>query len=220
MRSESEIIEAEQEFFDRVWHERHLVGRYKHESGEEPMSEDIYKMALEAAERVRQRRPDIRPSRTTSSGACGTASSRRCGGYWARNGTSSTRDRVMSEPTTVKCGNCGEPVTDPPDGPRIPCPNCGSTAREFAASASIVATSSVTAEVGVVRGVNEARATVLFLLITIGLTVGFGAPWSWWARLIGSVVAVVASAVFVAVALRYPPVRHRMMGLMHRLTGQ
>jgi hypothetical protein len=60
-RSQSEILAAEQEFFDRVWHERHLVGRYKHESGEQPMDESIYKMALEAAERVRERRPDIRP---------------------------------------------------------------------------------------------------------------------------------------------------------------
>jgi len=61
MRSQSEIIAAEQEFFDRVWHERHLVGRYKHESGEDRMNEDIYKMALEAAERVKERRTDVRP---------------------------------------------------------------------------------------------------------------------------------------------------------------
>jgi ribosomal protein S27E len=126
----------------------------------------------------------------------------------------------LVEVTTVKCKNCGELLTDPPDGPRVPCPNCGSTAREFAASASIVATSSISAEGEVERGVNEARAAVLFLLLAIGLTVGFGAPWIWWARLIGSVVAVVASAVFVAVALRYPPVRRRVMSLMHMLTGQ
>jgi Restriction endonuclease len=61
MRSQSEIIAAEQEFFDRVWYERHLVGRRKHESGERPMREDIYAMALEAAERVKAERPDIRP---------------------------------------------------------------------------------------------------------------------------------------------------------------
>jgi hypothetical protein len=60
-RGESEIIAAEEEFFDRVWHERHLVSRYKHESGEEPMREDIHKMALAAAERVKARRPDLRP---------------------------------------------------------------------------------------------------------------------------------------------------------------
>lgn len=61
MRSESEILEAEQEFFDRVWYERHLVGQMKHESGEQPMREEIVKVALDAAERVKERRPDLRP---------------------------------------------------------------------------------------------------------------------------------------------------------------
>jgi hypothetical protein len=61
LRSESEIIAAEQEFFDRVWYERHLVGRMKHESGESPMTPEIYRMALAAAERVKDERPGIRP---------------------------------------------------------------------------------------------------------------------------------------------------------------
>ena len=61
MRSESDIIEAEQEFFDRVWYERHLLARHRHESGERPMPDGVYKVALEAAERVKQRRPDVRP---------------------------------------------------------------------------------------------------------------------------------------------------------------
>jgi hypothetical protein len=61
VRSESDILAAEEEFFDRVWHERHLVHRLRHESGEKPMQNDIYKMALEAAERVKARRPDLRP---------------------------------------------------------------------------------------------------------------------------------------------------------------
>lgn len=61
IRSESEIIAAQDEFYDRVWHERHLVHSDKHETGESPMREDILKVALEAAERVRERRPDVRP---------------------------------------------------------------------------------------------------------------------------------------------------------------
>jgi hypothetical protein len=62
MRSESEIIAAEQEFFDRVWHERHLVVESMWETGQAPkLPEDIYRGALEAAERIRERRPDIRP---------------------------------------------------------------------------------------------------------------------------------------------------------------
>jgi hypothetical protein len=61
-RTLKEILEAEQEFFDRIWYERHLVFRDKYESGEhEGVSEETYKMALEAAERVKARRPDLRP---------------------------------------------------------------------------------------------------------------------------------------------------------------
>jgi hypothetical protein len=62
MRSQSEIIAAEQEFFDRIWYERHLLLRQQHESGENPMREDIFEMALEAAERAKARRPDLRPA--------------------------------------------------------------------------------------------------------------------------------------------------------------
>jgi hypothetical protein len=62
MRSQSEIIAAEQEFFDRIWYERHLLLRQQHESGENPMREDILEMALEAAERAKARRPDLRPA--------------------------------------------------------------------------------------------------------------------------------------------------------------
>jgi hypothetical protein len=127
---------------------------------------------------------------------------------------------AMSQPTTVKCGNCGERFIEAADSPRIPCPNCGSTQREFEATAALIATSSVTAEISVLRGVNEARASVLFLLVVIGLTVGFGAPWGWLARLVGSVVAVGVSALFVFAVFKCAPARQRVMELMHRLTGQ
>ena len=62
VRSQSEIIAAEQEFFDRIWYERHLVRRMMHESGEDRMTDEIYEMALGAAERVKARRPDLRPT--------------------------------------------------------------------------------------------------------------------------------------------------------------
>lgn len=55
MRSQSEIIAAEEEFFDRVWHERHLIGIQEHERGDRVMAADIYRRALEAAEEVRAR---------------------------------------------------------------------------------------------------------------------------------------------------------------------
>ena len=61
-RTLKEILEAEQEFFDRIWYERHLVFRDKYESGEyERANEEVYQMALEAAERVKGRRPDLLP---------------------------------------------------------------------------------------------------------------------------------------------------------------
>jgi ribosomal protein S27E len=127
-------------------------------------------------------------------------------------------------PTTVTCAGCGETLAEAPaeapDALRTPCAKCGSTARVFGVEATSEVTVSATATASVERGANQSRATVLFLLLTIGLTVGFGAPWSWWARLIGSLVAVVLSAAFVAVALRYPPVRKRVMSLMHLLTGE
>jgi hypothetical protein len=62
IRSQSEIIAAEQEFFDRVWYERHLVHIDKHETGEKPMRAEILKVARDAAERVKERRPDLQPS--------------------------------------------------------------------------------------------------------------------------------------------------------------
>lgn len=62
MRSQSEIVAAEQEFFDRVWHERHLVFRARYEAGEdERATPEIYRMALEAAKRVKAERVDIHP---------------------------------------------------------------------------------------------------------------------------------------------------------------
>jgi hypothetical protein len=124
------------------------------------------------------------------------------------------------EVTSVTCKGCGAALNEAPNAVRQPCPHCGSTAREFAASGMAVVRTVGSVEAVVERGVNEMRATVLFLLLTIGLTVGFGAPWSWWARLVGAVVAVVASAASVAIALRYPPVRKSVMRLMHVLTGQ
>jgi hypothetical protein len=62
MRTESEIVAAEQEFFDQVWHERHLVFRHEYESGHRGRAtEEIYQQALKAAEEVRARYPDVRP---------------------------------------------------------------------------------------------------------------------------------------------------------------
>jgi hypothetical protein len=60
IRTQSEIIAAEQEFFDRVWFERHHVGLHKHETGESVMTDEILAMAKAAAARVLAERPDLR----------------------------------------------------------------------------------------------------------------------------------------------------------------
>lgn len=61
-RTLKEILEAEQEFFDRVWYERKLVSQDKYESGEdERTTEEVYRMMLAAVEQVKSRRPDLRP---------------------------------------------------------------------------------------------------------------------------------------------------------------
>lgn len=61
VRSQSEIIAAEQEFFDRRWYDRHLMFREQYEAGDRrDTPEDIYQAALAAAEQVRAERPDIR----------------------------------------------------------------------------------------------------------------------------------------------------------------
>jgi hypothetical protein len=55
MRTQSEIVEAEDEFFQKVWHERHLLGIELHESGAHPMRDDILEAALKAGEDARER---------------------------------------------------------------------------------------------------------------------------------------------------------------------
>jgi hypothetical protein len=62
-RTLAEIQEAEQEFFDRMWYERHLMFRHRYEHGDDDRTtEGTYQVAPEAAERVKGRRPDLRPT--------------------------------------------------------------------------------------------------------------------------------------------------------------
>jgi hypothetical protein len=56
VRTQSEVVAAEQEFFDKVWYGRHLVFRAAWEAGDERWrGEEIYQGALKAAEEVRER---------------------------------------------------------------------------------------------------------------------------------------------------------------------
>jgi len=61
-RTLAEIHEAEHEFFDRIWYERHLMFRMRHEAGDSTKPDSAYRMALKAAERAVERRPDLRPT--------------------------------------------------------------------------------------------------------------------------------------------------------------
>ncbi len=64
VRTQAEILVAEQEFFDRVWHERHLLLMARVEDGEDRLPPpDIIQGAKGAAERVRASYPpgEIRP---------------------------------------------------------------------------------------------------------------------------------------------------------------
>jgi Restriction endonuclease len=55
-RSQSEIIAAEEEFFDKVWYDRHLGFRHAYESGDRANTPtEIYEQAVKAAEEVRKR---------------------------------------------------------------------------------------------------------------------------------------------------------------------
>ncbi|MGH3549663.1 MAG: PIN domain-containing protein [Pseudonocardiaceae bacterium] len=61
-RTLDEILEAEKEFFDRVWYERSLLHTYRYEHGnEEGITEAQYQVSLDAQARVKARRPDLRP---------------------------------------------------------------------------------------------------------------------------------------------------------------
>lgn len=62
LRPQSELLAAEQGFFDRVWYERHLLFRHRYEAGEKDRATpEIYEMALAPAQRLKEERPDIRP---------------------------------------------------------------------------------------------------------------------------------------------------------------
>ena len=59
-RTLAEILEAEQEFFDRVWYERSVLHTYRYESGESTDTPEQYKVSKDAQARVLARRPDLR----------------------------------------------------------------------------------------------------------------------------------------------------------------
>ena len=87
---------------------------------------------------------------------------------------------------------------------------------------AIVGTSAVVADLTVERGVNEARAGVLFVIFTtvvgVGVSVGFAS--SWWFGILAAVITAVATTLLIAAVYRVRVVRRVVMELMHRITGQ
>lgn len=51
-RSIEEIVEASEEFLDKIWFDRHLSLRYRIETGKETVDPEIWKGALQSAQRV------------------------------------------------------------------------------------------------------------------------------------------------------------------------
>jgi hypothetical protein len=118
----------------------------------------------------------------------------------------------------VKCGQCGTLLDESPDLPaaeRQPCPVCGGLTRlrEVEAAAIVGATASV--ELSVERGLNDLRVAVLGILVTIGLTVGFGVSGSWWVRVLSGLAAFAAASFLIW----WRPFRKLMMKFVHALTG-
>lgn len=54
-RNDNEILAAEQEFFDRVWYNRHLIWAQRVEAGDDKPSPELWEQATEAAQRIRDR---------------------------------------------------------------------------------------------------------------------------------------------------------------------
>ena len=86
---------------------------------------------------------------------------------------------------------------------------------EVTGGASLEATVGIGARGTVERGLNELRLAVLGILVTIGLTVGFGVPCSWWVR----VLAGAGAFALACLVIRWTFSRKLLMSFAHWLTG-
>jgi hypothetical protein len=92
-----------------------------------------------------------------------------------------------------------------PEQPREP------VIHEKEMTAHVTARASV--ETSVVRGLTELRLAVLGIVLTIGLSVGFGVPSTWPIRVAAGVAAFVAACALI----RWRWARHRLMAFAHWL---
>jgi predicted RNA-binding Zn-ribbon protein involved in translation (DUF1610 family) len=129
-------------------------------------------------------------------------------------------DRAMA---TVRCAECKREVpAEEPGAERLPCPDCGSLAREHAVSAhsTVHVESSVSATVE--RGVNEARMAALLAIFAIAVSAGIqeGYASGAWGGLIAFTATLLLTGALATLVYRVPRVRHLVMDAMHRITGQ
>jgi hypothetical protein len=86
----------------------------------------------------------------------------------------------------------------------------------------MVAGTSISARGTVERGVNEARmaafAVIFTTVVGVGMTVGFSTCALY--GLLANLLTAVATGLMLAAIYRIGPVRHAVMELMHRITGQ
>lgn len=134
---------------------------------------------------------------------------------------------MSDENVTATCSHCGCVLSDLSDED-APCPRCGSTARKYekTLTASVTPMASVTMEVD--RGINADRLTMFTFVVAVGIgvaiSVGFAAPTdSPLDVLIGiasGVVSIALTDLFCRLVLRNHKRRHRVMAVMHWMTGQ
>lgn len=123
----------------------------------------------------------------------------------------------------TSCADCGAEV--PPDEPgseRQPCLKCGSLARKHEVSLSSTLTLSSSLSAKVERGITEARMAAFALILATALSVGLGVGFA-TSPLVGvlaAVAAAIVTALLLAAVYRIRRVRHAVMELMHRVTGQ
>lgn len=82
-RSLLEILDAEEEYFDRIWYTRNIA-----RITEKPDEPDVWRKGRERLEKKYGRENCCQ--KVTGSSASGTASLQPCGGFWGVNGTSLT----------------------------------------------------------------------------------------------------------------------------------
>lgn len=101
---------------------------------------------------------------------------------------------------------------------RTPCPACGSSARRYSLRIADTVTATDEVSIRVRRGVNEVRVAVLFVVLGISIGVGVTAGFEQNSAPLGLGVGLLI--VLLRLVYRWPWLQHRVMALMHWVTGK